>query len=306
MAVIAYGVLPAPAAPPPTPWQGLDMTWAGADGSEWSLTDPSSGSVMLPGVRGWSMPPVTHYNDTYASVHGSRWRGYNVGEREVFWPIQIYSDISSQDWVTRDSKFWATMHPAHPGVWMVRQPDGTKRRLTLRFHDDGTQAFDTDPILSGWCSYGITFHAEQPFWEGDPIAKPFSSGTGGDFFGGTGGPPFVISPGNAIATAELTNPGDEPAWPVWVLDGPFTAFTLTVDGQSIASSTITATAGQQLVITTEPTQRSALLDGTDVMGSLSSYGFTALPDGGQVPLSLAYTGTGGITCQFTPLYHRAW
>ena len=305
MAGITYGALPAPDSQP-TLWTGLDMVWNGWDGSIWSLTDPIHGSVMLPGVRGFSMPPVEHFKDDYASVAGSRWRGYRVGEREVFWPIQIYTDAGSQAWIERDRAFWNTMHPGKTGIWVVRQPNGNSRSLTLRFKDDGTQEFAVDPVMIGWTNYGITLTAEQPFWEGQPIRASFQTGAGSNFFGGSGAPPFNISPANTISTAKLDNPGNEPAWPTWTIVGPFSSFSLTVDGRTVASSTITASAGQSLVIESDPTKRSAKLNGVDVMGQITSTGFAPIPAGTNVNMSLALTGTGSINVSFIPLYHRAW
>jgi hypothetical protein len=281
------------------------MVWSGWDGTQWSLTNPDEGIVMMPGLRGWSMPPVNHYKDSYASVAGTRWRGYQVGEREVFWPIQIYSDAGSNDWIMRDSAFWRTMHPRRLGTWSVTQPDGSTRSLTLRFKDDGTQEFQIDPVQRGWGSYGITLAAEQPFWAGDLVVGSWTTGAGSNFFNTTGAPAFNISPGNSISNARINNPGDEASWPVWVLDGPFTSFGIMVGGKTIGA-TMTVGSGHQLVIDTDPVKRSALLDGADVMSQITQAGFAPLPDGMGVDLSLAMVGSGRITVKFTPLYYRAW
>lgn len=298
---------PAPTDQPDVLWTGLDMSWTGWDGSTFSLVDPDQGTVMLPGVRGLSMPSLDHFADTYASVPGSRWRGYQVKEREVFWPIQLYTDAGSQAWLERDRAFWHSLHPRRTGLWQVTQPDGTTRSLRLRFKDDGTQQYDVDPSLSGWSNYGITLVASQPFWEGAPIVQQWASGAGSNFFGSTGGPAFVISPSNTLSTANITNPGDEAAWPTWILDGPFTDFSIQVAGKTVSGS-VSVGAGHQLVIETNPTIRSAMVDGTtDVMAQLSQYGFYPLADNVDTPLGLSLSGgNGSITCRFTPLHHRAW
>lgn len=296
---------PAPPDQPDVLWTGVDMSWTGWDGSTWSLVDPDQGTVMLPGVRGLSMPKLEHKKDVYASVHGSRWRSYQVEEREVFWPIQVYTDQGSQAWLERDAGFWRSLHPRRQGVWSVTQPDGSVRRLRLRFKDDGTQEFSVDPVMVGWATYGITLVAEQPFWEGELVTRQWAVGAGGDFFNTTGGPSFIISPSNTLATARISNPGDEPAWPTWILDGPFTSFGITVAGKTIGG-TLSVGAGHQLVIETNPTIRSAKLDGVDVMGQLSQFGFYPLTDAADSALGLSLVGNGAVTCRFTPLHHRAW
>ena len=300
--VFAVPSLP-PSSSPDSLWTGLEMYWIAYDGLAWSLTNPTLGAVMLPGVRGLSMPPITQFTDTYASIPGSRWRGYNTEAREVFWPIQMYSNVGSQDWIDRDSAFWKGLHPRRVGTWVVRQPNGTERRLKLRFKDDGQQEFAMDPAIVGWTNYGITLTAEQPFWEGDPITIEFSNPTGGGEFFGTSG--LVISPGVSTANAFVVNDGDEPAWPTWIIDGPATAWSISLGGKSL-SSTLAVPAGQQLVVDTHPQVHTALMGGVDRMADLSTRDFAYVPDGESSPLVMSLDGTGKITCKITPQYHRAW
>ncbi len=307
---VIFGAL---AAPPNAPvnWTGLSMKWVGADGSVWALSDASDGTVMMPGVRGLSMPPVIHHRAAHASVPGARWRGLQVDVREVFWPLQVYSGDGSQAWLEKDRAFWKSLDPAKTGTWVVTQPDGTARSLKLRFVDDSEAAFTHDVALSGWSSYGITLAAEQPFWEAAPITKAWQNGAPVPFFGGVGGPAFVISPGNDLTSAKIENPGDVPVYPVWRVYGPISSATVGVNGRNITLP-FEITAGQMVEIDTRPSAQTAMkgplggplsFDWTYKLGAID---FAPLPPGKTSTLSLTMSGTGSISATFTPLYYRAW
>ena len=307
---VVIGGLIAPVAPPVI-WAGLDMKWIGWDGSEWSLTNPSSGTVMLPGVRGLNMPPIIHHRAAHASLPGARWRGNSVDIREIFWPIQIYTNLGSMEWLEVDRAFWKTMDPKKTGTWVVIQPDGTTRSLKLRFVDDGTQTFDHDPVLEGWLNYGITMAAEQPYWEGAPIMGLWMAGTQQPFFGGTGAPAFAISPSNTLADAKITNPGDVDSYVTWRVYGPVTTATVGINGRNITIPFAIAD-GDVLEIDTSPSGQIALMgpvggpltiDKTPELGAID---FAPLPAREESSMSLAMTGTGSVTATFTPLYYKAW
>lgn len=302
---------------PPRPWIGLGMTWTGWDGSLWNLTVPAEGVVMLPGLRGHNMPPVVHYTTAYPTVAGARWRGHTVDQREVFWPIQIFCDTTSQAWIDRDRAFWKTMRPEKTGTWTVTQPSGQKRYLHCRFDNDGDQTFQHDPVLHGWSNYGITMKANAAYWQGDPLVRQWADGSPVPFFP-TAGEGFRISPSTDFSTATMTNPGDVPAWPLWELTGFLSAASVGLDGKHITVP-FTINTGQVLIINSDPTAQSATLydytgsgasrvltNPVDKTMALGSIDFCAIPPQENLPLTLAVTGTGKITLKLTPLYHRAW
>lgn len=309
MGVIFGGILNPPA--PPVAWSGFEMRWIGWDDSEWILSDETHGSVMLPGVRGLSMPPIIHHRAAHASVPGARWRGNSVDVREAFWPIQIYSNLGSQDWIEKDRAFWKTMNPTKTGTWVVIQPDGRRRSLKLRFVDDGDHTFEHDASNDGWTNYGITFAAEQPFWEGEEITGLWQAGSQVSFFGTSGGPAFTISPGNTLESATITNPGDVDSYVIWRVYGPVTSATVGINGRNIVIP-FSIPDGEVLEIDTRPTGQIAMqgpvagpltVDKTPNLGAID---FAPLPADVESDMSLAMTGTGRVTATFTPLYYRAW
>lgn len=315
---IVYAVPFVPPAPP-KPWVGLNMTWTGWDGSLWNLAAASEGVVMLPGVRGLTMPPIVHYTTAYPTVAGARWRGHAVDPREVFWPIQIFHDLGSQEWITRDRAFWRTLRPDKTGTWTVTQPSGEARTLTCRFDNDGESAFATDPVLAGWTNYGITLKANAPFWRGDPITREWIAGVAQPFFPAAGpGGKLTISSSRGLGSASIRNPGDVEAFPRWELDGPITAASISIGGKAISIPFSIAT-GQVLVIDADPAVQSAVLYNASGSGvhrvlsnpvdktmQLGSVNFAAIPAEAVTPIGLTMTGSGKVTLKLTPLYLRAW
>lgn len=309
---------------PPAPahnWVGMQMKWTGWDGSEWDLTNAAEGAVMMAGVRGLTMPPVTHYSTNYASIPGARWRGHNVASRECFWPIQIFTDVDSQDWVLRDRAFWKTMRPDKTGIWTVIQPTGEERYLECRFVEDGQQAFSVDPALIGWTNYGITLIANSPYWRGKPLRREWAAGDPVNFFTASSSG-LTISPSTTLEQAQMANPGDADAYPIWEVIGPVNSGSqVGVAGRNIGVP-FAISAGQVLLIDTDPSQQSATLynytgdpdDGSRVLTNpvdktnnlTASPDFAPIPPDEDIQITLTLTGAGKIAMVLVPLYLRAW
>jgi hypothetical protein len=307
---VIFGSLPAPPNAP-VQWTGLAMKWIGADGSEWTLSDSTDGTVMMPGVRGMTMPPIIHHRAAHASVPGARWRGLHVDVREVFWPLQVYTGDGSDAWVEKDRAFWESMDPQTTGTWVVTTPDGRSRSIKLRFADDGSATFDHDVVQDGWASYGITMHAEQPFWEGESITGSWEATAPSPFFPASGGPGFKISGGGNLTEAEIANPGDVETYVVWRIYGPVTSAVVGINGRTITVP-FTIDDGKYVRIDTNPSAQTALqgnVGGTlssDKTGLLTDITFAPLPAKSTSKLSLTVAGTGRVTATFTPRYYRAW
>ncbi len=244
-------------------WTALQHTWTCGDLS-WDLTSDQSGVWLMQGVRGLNEnPPITHYRQRAAAVPGSQWQGFNVDDREVFWPLLIANGDGSQAWLDYDALFWSTMEPDKTGVWSVTQPGdgiraGETRSLRLRYESAGDPP--DAPELFGWADYGVYLHAEQPYWEGETIRRSWANATPRNFYGGGSvsghgyGPPFFVDSGSSAARASIDNPGPIAARPVWSLFGPSTSATFGVDGAQVVVPFPLA-AGEWLRIDTDPTDQ---------------------------------------------------
>jgi len=171
---ISYAVPYTPPGDPAPAWSGMPMTWT-AKGVTWPLTDRSTGVFLRRGVRGLGTVSTERHASTSPAVPGSRFEGTSVLDREVFWPVRLFSDQGSVAWMMRDRAFWAGMDPDDTGIWEVTHPDGAKRSIRLRFRDDGDHARDRNPVRLGWENYDITLVAEQPYWMGEPEVQSFKA-----------------------------------------------------------------------------------------------------------------------------------
>lgn len=300
-------VAPSRFTPDPTPAavKGLSIYWHGWDGSTWNIgDDPTSGVRLMAGFRGLLFPEITQYSDQFAGVDGSSDRGFRVEEREMFWPIRVYTGDKSQEWLDYHDAFMETMQPGKSGVLEVVQPNGTASRITLKLKSDGSPAYDTDPALTGRYTYGFLMRAPQPMFERDPISVTFSPPATGDFFG----PDRFISSSFSFAQASITNPGKVSAWPVWEIQGPASTISVGVGG-GVVTYPVTLLATDRLVIDTNPTAQTAKKNGVTVTPSLTSRDFRPVPAGSSVPLSVSLTasgeGAGTVTVTITPRYYRA-
>jgi hypothetical protein len=274
------------------------MTWTGWDGSEWDLTNPDGGVFLTgSGVEGLGMPTHQAWVGESPAVHGQTYRGHRVEPRPVFWPVYLYSDEGSAEWLALYRAFWKSLQPGKHGTWSVATPTGGRRSLSCRFVDDGRHAYDHDPIVRGW--------ADSPFWTGEPVRRTWSQGDAPEFFGGASkAPVFHITSGSQLSTAKITNEGDLEAWPVWTIKGPLTAVTVGVDGATVQWNT-TLTADDILVIDTDPTVQCAWLNGVDVTDQLVTADFAPIPAGLELPLSLTLAGTGSVEAAITPRFYTA-
>lgn len=300
--------------PPPPPvnspgWDGIEVIWTGTDGSPWNLTNPANGVfITRGGMRGMGVPKSTHYRDQSPGVHGATHRGVSYDPREIFWPVYLYNDVSTVEYMKLDRAFWDSLHAEFEGTLTVRVPGVSKRSLRLRLTDDGNWTPERDPAFVGWTTYGITLQADQPLWEGTPVlGGPWAATEPVDFHGGTdpGDPIVNISRGRTISTASINNPGDVEAWPIWVVEGPCSSASITVDGHEIEVN-VELDEGQSVTIDTRPTEQTALREnGADVFTSLGETDFAPIPARGVSTLALDIDSTGSISASLTPLYFRA-
>lgn len=297
-----------PVVPPPVPlnWRGLSIIWEGPDGSRWDLTDPDGGVVLRrEGVEGLHFPPITKFSSVARAVPGNRRRGWRAEAREVFWPIYLWAD-GTDEWLARNDAFFSTIHPENEGVWRVRA-GSTERTLRLTGVFNDPHAYTRDPALVGWALYGVTLEASDPFWMGETIRRgPWSAPDPQPFFGETGfGPPFYISAAANFDTASIPNPGDVERWGVWRAEGELSSVVLGV-GDEVITVPFATSAGDELVINTDPRNPSATLNGSDVTAVLGLQDYAPVPPGRSVPLHVEAAGSGQIMFDLTPGHFRAF
>lgn len=323
---IAYALPYTPPAPPASPWRGVELSWTGWDGSEWELTRPAAGLFLRPGIRGLGLPTFERQSSSSPSIAGSRHRGTVVKDREVFWPLYLYSDKSSAEFLSRDRAFWGSLDPDVEGTWEARLPDGTKRTLALRL-TGSEDSLNYDPVQRGWASYGINLLADQPYWLGETVRQSWNQDdlrnyyvTAADraTYGYADDVIHYVSPGGTLDSATFTNDGDVPSYPVWTVIGHTTAVAFGVGaGRIVVPFEIPA--GYAVQLDTDPVNGQVLwygqwdpatktisspLDRTAELDPTSS--FLPIPSGQDRPLSFTMTGQGTIIAEVRNKYRRAF
>jgi hypothetical protein len=280
------------------------MSWTGWDGSTWDLSNPDGGVFLTgEGIEGLGMPTHQAWIGESPAVHGQYYRGHIVEPRPVFWPIYLYSDAGTAEWLDLDRAFWRSLQPGKHGTWSVTTLRGGTRSLSCRFVDDGRHSFQRDPMFRGWAAYGVSLIADNPFWTGESVRRIWSDGPATDVFALR--MPLTIKSASTLGSATMTNEGDLEAWPRWEIEGPLTSVTVGVNGATIQWN-VTLTASDTLVIDTDPIVQSAWLNGVDVTSQLGTANFAPIPAGEELPLSLTMAGSGSVAATITPRYYRAW
>ncbi|MFF1382766.1 hypothetical protein ACFVWT_04290 [Arthrobacter sp. NPDC058288] len=323
---IAYAIPYIPPTPPAPPWRGISLSWTGWDGSEWELTRPATGLFLRPGVRGLHLPSFERLSSSSPMVPGSRHRGTSTGDREVHWPVYLYSDDSSAGFLARDQAFWRSLDPDMEGTWTAAVPNGGRRTLDLRLlNSDDDMA--RDPIKHGWANYSITLLADDPYWLGETVTKSWAQGDMRPYYitpedrAAYGYPDDAIhylSPGGSLGSATFTNDGDVPAYAVWTAIGPTTAVSFGVGGRDIIVP-FDIPDGYAVQLDTDPVNgqvlwfgawnsvNKSLLAPVDRTAELSpASAFVPIPRGQDRPLTIQMTGFGTVIASVRNKYRRAW
>jgi hypothetical protein len=293
--------------------------WTGVDGVTWNLSSGTSGVYMAPGLVGAGHAPIERWAQDSAGVPGSLFGGARPLARPVQLPIEITTITTPEtSWKDLCRRWWKGWSTTVPGVWTRVDSTGMAKRLLLRHNPSGDFAFDIDPGLEPWVPWTVDAVADAPYWRGDPINRTFSAPKQFLFFGGgdpddpeavQAGPPFYISDGSTLASAKIPNPGDAAvAWSA-VIDGPFSAWSITINGGTVSGPAVAA--GDSLEISTDLTYPAAVLNGTtEVTRQMTAWDPRLVPpsevdEDGEligVPVTVVATGSGSITCTIEPLY----
>lgn len=307
MSSVVFAVPYTPPPPKVRPFNSYRHTWTGPDGSVWGLSDPSTGVFLVrDGIVGLHLPPVERHVSESPGSYGSRFRGSRVQARPIEWLVHVYSDTDSVEWMERDRAFWGSFSFNEPGTWEVQAPNGKARRIRCRLDSDGGYSFGHDPAGKGWATYPVNLIADEPFWRGDPVSRewPGNPDEGLLFNELDGGaPPFFISNSTSAGGAVMMNPGDVEAWPVWTVTGPAAGVTVTVDGGTVGLPDLSA--GQTLVVNTDPRVATAIVNGTtDKSAQATPWDPRPIPPGESVPVTIEADELNLIRCDITPLFYR--
>jgi len=285
--------------------EALSWTWTAPWlNRSWNLTDLSSPVLKLRGATGTGQADPTHWWSEAPTIDGSQWEGARIGRGQVFLPLEVHA-ADSATFLVEHEAFMQSLKPRQQGVLRVSRPDGQWREIGCRYESGADLAIELDPVKSHRAVYGITWATPDPYWSGAPVSVTFVQPVATTFFPG---PPFTIGAGSSLNSATVTNPGDEDAYPVWRITGPFTSFTVGV-GAAVVSMTRTVTAGGWIEIDMTP-RALTIVDnaGVDRWDDVTAVEFAPIPPG-EVDLVTTMVGSfagSAASLTFTPRYGRGW
>jgi hypothetical protein len=236
------------------------IEWIAPDDTVTTLhggADPYAGTHFVAwNVQGRFSPQARFDEEGIPDADGMRLRAVYYGPGEVTVPVWVQG-TSDADLRAKTRALVSTMNPKRgDGRLRVTSPIGDQRELLCRVAD-GLQGMERIGDTSGAVAqfFPLTFRAHDPFWQdtADTSAGPWEIGTSpGTFF-----PlfPILLSSSEVFAQANVTNTGDEDAWPVWTITGPGASPRIinntTEKGFSLATYTLAAM--ETVTVDTRPT-----------------------------------------------------
>lgn len=305
MIIVQVDVPTVPPEPPPIvhPVFGFGIRLIGTDTTDWDL---AQGPVYaLAGLKGFGAPDAEHWWRETAAFDGSDHLGLRIPMRPVELPVEVKASTEAE-WLDADRLLAKGLDPRGECRLIVTTPDAVSRYLPMRYVRGLDTEIEIDPMLDQQSVYPLELAAGDPYWRGAEVVTRFVATTPVAFFPG---PPFVINEDNTVATALVTNPGDEPAWGTWVIDGPYTSATVGI-GASLVTLSTPILAGQQRVIDMNPRAQTIVDEnGVDCRLEATVVKFVPIPAGVNVELNLNIVGSAvgtRIELRFDPRFRRAW
>lgn len=291
----------------------IGLEFWGTDGSYWDLRNGPV-QVLQKGLEGLGKAPIEFFQRATAGGDGEELTGWRAKPRPVFLPLLLGVNTNEETWEQLERDWWSANRVGKYARLRATLPSGAWRELSMRYQDDGGQAYEVDPSVDAFSIVGLNYRADkQPWWTSAPVSRSFRSGdVGVNFFGGAGataGPPFVIARANLAGGVVLNNPGDLDAWPVFRIEGPSSAFDATIDGATVGGN-IEVGPGEVLTVNTNPRVQTALLEEGGVVRNvtpqLTQADFRRVPAGDSRNLQFSIYGEGLLTVELQPIYERAW
>lgn len=295
-----------PGAPTPVRPSIERMLWIAPDESRVIDLQAAPTQLLMDGVEGLHEPEVDHHTSGLAHGHGQVWHGFAAKPRRVHWRVLI-EEHDGVAWHDVAREFFAAFHHDRLGTWLVQQPGQPERYLRCRL-DVGSHNYSRDPVRRGHAVVPVDLVADSPWWEGPLESAWWSTSDPEVWLPVPTRTTYRIGPLRAVGSATLTNRGDVPMIPSWVVTGPATGVVIRVqDGDTVSeiSGPVSVASGQTCEI--NPADGALLRAGsttTDVTAAFVKWGSTRVQPGRSVDATLEVQGGGSISAWTRPLWRR--
>lgn len=232
----------------------INLTLIGANGDTIAL-DNGSDFILTKGLRGFGIP-VSEVRITPSAGDGGTWRSTRKASRDLDVPITVVG--TSRDDVEDKLRRLASALSDRYGTPKLRATygDGTAFELEVHYLTGADTTYGSD-AGNLFCTWPMTWRAPDPYWV-STTAQQYSvkadAGTSGLLSAAVGSTATLsalrVSSSQALGSITIENTGDVDAFPTWVIDGPATNVTVTLNGVGF-SYTETLVAGDRITIDTK-------------------------------------------------------
>jgi len=234
-------------------------------------------------MRGTGLPPV-NLQWFEGAGDGAQARGARVLTRTIDLPVKITGADRQSVW-ERFSLLAQIIAPTVDDVRLTITLDGVDWYTIVRRSGGGDPSWDEDTDGSTVLLTTITFEAGDPYWQrADQESKIITpAGLGRGLLGGVGAlSGLEVSSTTALGTVNFTNTGDVDAYPMWLIEGPFTGFTLTSPDGKILQYVGTKLLGDSITIDTALGTIVNETSGNEYSGLQPAPRFWTIPKGDSV------------------------
>ncbi|GAA0955422.1 hypothetical protein [Nonomuraea longicatena] len=185
--------------------------------------------AVLPGMKGFDMPPYEIKYDEMVAIDGGYLRNVRTPARELF--IPIYMEAANHgDLLALKRAFLAAIQPTKGACRITLTEEDGSRRYIDAYYFDGARG-DEGQEVSGveWLKWGLIFRALDPyFYSGTSQTIRFSTGELDlhPFFGAKFlNRPMLNKAHSLNGESTITVTGDVDTYPTWTIHGPATGMT---------------------------------------------------------------------------------
>lgn len=267
----------------------MTLTWQTGDGTVVPL-DGTEGVAVLNGTAGFDVPPVELQIEQRVAFDGG------VVFRRRMPPRPVTLRLELDETVMTMRQLAAMFADPSASGTLIATTNAVERTLESVVYESGLEGDSSSDrgYGLGWRDVTVGLLAMDPWWLGpqETADLNFAAATG---FNAAVGFNDSLTPFNGGDSKTVPVAGDTAAFPVFVIDGPFTTLTV-VHPASLESIELSAALadGDQIVIDATPGNRGPRLNGGDVDWSLltpASRLFTLVPTADTV--SINSTGSSG-------------
>lgn len=291
-----------------------EWTWTAPGGATRVLTRTNGAYLAVGGVVGHMAAPSTHLASTPPTLDGGIYRSRKVEPRDIALRLNV-SAASPHTWGDLVRQVVNEFDTSDgPGTLQMARLDGTRRYINCHYLSGLESPEGGDPGAIPFGTFTVLLRAYDPWWYGETQSRTFTVSSSTDLFGASGAPDFYIMPTELVGSGStVNNPGDVDAYPTWTINGPMTSATFTLDTGDTFTITNTLSAGESIIVSTDPRTPafSKILNdgGSNLWGTATTNypNLWALPAGDStVTVSIAgSTSSSSVLLEFMPRYRTA-